>query len=90
MDRLLRLYVSVVFAIFCVAMSYAQNAADQLFMQGQNFASVMKINSQKSAILKFKAAKVKYMTADKKKMCDNQIAICNQTIKKLRKQLLAM
>ena len=53
MDRLLRLYVSVVFAIFCVAMSYAQNAADQLFMQGQNFASVMKINSQKSAILKF-------------------------------------
>ena len=85
MDRLLRLYFSVVFAIFCVAMSYAQNAADQLFMQGQNFASVMKINSQKSAILKFKAAKVKYMTADKKKMCDNQIAICNQTIKKLRK-----
>ena len=85
MDRLLRLYVSVVFAIFCVAMSNAQNAADKLFMQGQKFASVMKINSQKSAILKFKAAKVKYMTADKKKMCDNQIAICNQTIKKLSK-----
>lgn len=66
------------------ANSYAQSG-DKLFMDGQQLQQTMTVASQKAAIKKFQAAKVVYTTADKKKMCDNQISICNKNIASLRK-----
>ena len=69
-----------------VAMAgFAQSNGDKLFMEGQNFQQKQTIASQYQAIKKFEAAKVVYTTADKKKMCDNQIAICNNNISSLKR-----
>ena len=65
------------------ANSYAQSG-DKLFMEGQQLQQTMTISSQRAAIKKFQAAKVIYTTADKKKMCDNQISICNKNIRYIR------
>ncbi len=62
----------------------AQSAGDKLFIEGQQLQKVMTVDSQNKAISKFKAAKVVYTTADKKTMCDNQIAICNNNLKTIR------
>lgn len=64
--------------------SYAQSG-DKLFMEGQQMQQNMTIASQNAAIKKFQAAKVVYTTADKKKMCDNQITICNRNIASLKR-----
>ena len=63
----------------------AQSNGDKLFMEGQALQQKQTIVSQNQAIKKFEAAKVVYTTADKKKMCDNQIAICNNNISSLKK-----
>lgn len=56
--------------------AFAQSAGDKLFMEGQKLQQIGTVTSQKQAINKFKAAKAVYTSADKKKMCDNQIEIC--------------
>lgn len=62
----------------------AQSNGDKLFMEGQQLQQVQTIASQNAAIKKFRAAKVVYTTAGKKKICDNQIAICNNNIRAIR------
>lgn len=63
----------------------AQSNGDKLFMEGQALQQKQTIASQNQAIKKFEAAKVVYTSADKKKMCDNQIAICNNNISSLKR-----
>lgn len=83
MNTILRLIVMLLLAGLS-ANSYAQSG-DKLFMDGQQLQQTMTIPSQRAAIKKFQAAKVVYATTDKKKMCDNQISICNKNITSLRK-----
>lgn len=61
----------------------AQAAADQLYLEGRKLAQVMTVKSQKAAIGKFKGAKVIYTKASKKKLCDKEISICKETIRKI-------
>lgn len=62
-----------------------QTKADQLYSEGQTLAEIRTLASQNKAINKFKAAKVIYTTPAKKKLCDNQIAICYKNITALKK-----
>lgn len=64
---------------------YAQSNGDKKFMEGQALQKKQTIASQNLAIKKFEAAKVAYTSEDKKKMCDNQIAICNNIISSLKR-----
>lgn len=63
----------------------AQNtsAADKLFSRGVTYMKTMTIASQKKAIAAFGKAKVAYDSKNKKELCDEQIAACNNIIKKL-------
>lgn len=63
----------------------AQSSGDKLFMEGQKLQQTQTVAAQNQAIKKFQSAKVVYTTTDKKKMCDNQIAICNNNITSLKK-----
>lgn len=62
----------------------AQSNGDKLFMEGQQLQQLQTVSSQNAAIKKFRAAKVVYTTAEKKKICDNQIAICYNNIRAIR------
>ena len=79
MTELLRNIVTIAALMVTIAVS-AQSNGDKLFMEGQTLQQKQTISSQNQAIKKFEAAKVVYATPDKKKMCDNQIAICNNNI----------
>lgn len=70
--------------LFCSICAFAQVSGDKLFLEGQKFQQKLTLESQNLAIKKFKAAKVVYKAADKKTMCDNQIAICNKNILALK------
>ena len=74
----------VIFTLSLSLMVSAQSAGDKLFLAGQQLQKVMTVASQNEAIKKFQAAKVVYTSADKKTMCDNQIAICNNNLKSLK------
>ncbi|MBO5232784.1 MAG: BACON domain-containing protein [Prevotella sp.] len=58
--------------------------ADQLYLEGKKLAQVMTVKSQNAAIGKFEGAKVIYMRANKKKLCDKEISICRENIKKIK------
>lgn len=76
----------VTIIMLMVAMlGFAQSNGDKLFMEGQALQQKQTIASQNLAIKKFEAAKVVYVSLDKKKMCDNQIVICNNNISSLKK-----
>jgi hypothetical protein len=83
-NKYFRLLVVLLMACMTIGVK-AQSSGDKLFLEGQNLQRVMTIPSQKAAINKFNAAKAVYTAADKKKMCDNQIAVCNNNIKSLSK-----
>lgn len=83
MNRLLKLF-SFILLFSVSSVGYAQSG-DKLFMEGQKLQQNMTVSSQNAAIKKFQAAKIVYTTADKKKMCDNQITICNKNIISLRR-----
>lgn len=70
--------------LFVTSALFAQATADKLFLEGQELQKVMTVKSQNAAINKFKAAKANYKVEEKKKMCDNQIGICNQNINSIR------
>ena len=75
--------------LFSLTLSLAVNAqpdAERLFREGQELQKVMTEDSQNKAIKKFRSAKVIYVSAEKKASCDNQIAICNSNVKKIRGQ----
>ena len=69
--------------MLCISAAAMAQSGDKLFMEGQQLQQTMTAAAQRAAINKFKAAKVAYTTADKKKMCDNQIAICYKNINSL-------
>ena len=77
-------FLVFLFALTLSLMVNAQAAGDKLFIEGQQLQKVMTVASQNQAIKKFQAAKVVYTSADKKTMCDNQIAICNNNLKSLK------
>jgi len=77
-------YVTIIMLMIAMV-GHAQSNGDKLFMEGQALQQKQTIASQNQAIKKFQAAKVVYTSADKKKMCDNQIAICNNNISSLKK-----
>lgn len=83
-----RLLLRSVFAILMLVLAtsvFGQSNGDKLFMEGQKLQQKQTITSQNQAIKKFEAAKVVYTSADKKKMCDNQISICNNNIASLKR-----
>ena len=80
----LRYFLSAVLLMVAVSL-FAQSNGDKLFMEGQALQQKQTIASQRQAVKKFEAAKVVYATAGKKKMCDNQIAICYNNINALRR-----
>lgn len=84
--QLLR-HTFVIIMLMVAMVGYGQSNGDKLFMEGQALQQKQTIASQNQAIKKFEAAKVVYTTADKKKMCDNQIAICNNNISSLKRVL---
>lgn len=73
-------------ALFMTVMMMAQSNGDKLFLEGQKLQKSLTVASQNLAIKKFRAAKVVYTTAAKKEMCDNQITICQNNIRSLRKK----
>lgn len=82
--QLLR-HTYVIIMLMIAMVGYAQSNGDKLFMEGQALQQKQTIASQNQAIKKFEAAKVVYTSADKKRMCDNQIAICNNNIFSLKR-----
>lgn len=83
-NSILRFILSMLMMVFTIGAS-AQTNGDKLFMQGQNLQKTQTVAAQNQAIKKFRAAKIVYTTADKKKMCDNQISICNNNIASLKR-----
>lgn len=59
----------------------AQSSGDRLYSQGLELQKKQTVQSQKSAIAKFKSAKKLYDSAAKKKQCDDAIAVSNNIIK---------
>lgn len=84
MKKYIRFYICAI--MLAIASSgYAQSSGDKLFMEGQKLQQTQTVAAQNQAIKKFQAAKVVYTAADKKKMCDNQISICQSNISSLKK-----
>lgn len=83
--KLIRILLLVLIAI-CPVWGFAQTNADKLFNEGQQLQKVETVKSQNAAIKKYQQAKVLYSTEAKKEQCDNQVAICRNTIKRLRKE----
>ena len=77
--------IVTILILMCAMTVSAQSNGDKLFMEGQALQQKQTIASQNQAIKKFEAAKVVYTSADKKKMCDNQIAICKNNISSLKR-----
>ena len=67
------------FVLFTVCpLLHAQTSkGDQLFAEGQAF---QKKKQYQKAIAKYKAAKVAYISSEKKKMCDDQIKLCKPSV----------
>lgn len=82
MDRICKM-LFLILSLF-ISISVSAQSGDKLFMEGQKLQQTLSLSSQNAAIKKFQAAKVVYTTVDKKKMCDNQISICNKNISLLR------
>lgn len=87
--RFILKWLMVVVFVFSAMGSYAQSIGDKLFAQGQKLQMVQTVKSQNLAISKFVAAQKAYDSSAKKKMCDNQIAICKSNIKTLSQKTTA-
>jgi hypothetical protein len=80
--------LTLIFSLLAIVQPlFAQNSstADLLYKQGVSFMKTMTIVSQNKAISAFEKAKIAYDSAEKKKICDDQIATC----KKIKQQLVA-
>lgn len=75
-----KIWLTTILLLCATFNALAQSNGDKLFMEGQKLQQTQTVAAQKKAIKKFESAKVVYTTTDKKKMCDNQIAICNKNI----------
>lgn len=85
MMNLLKILICFILS-FSLTDAFAQSNGDKLFLEGQQLQKTLTLKAQTQAIKKFQAAKVVYTTAGKKKMCDNQIAICNDNIKSIKRK----
>lgn len=83
-NLVVKICLTTILMLCATITSFAQSNGDKLFMEGQQLQQIQTIVSQNQAIKKFQSAKVVYTTADKKKMCDNQIVICNNNITSLK------
>ena len=84
--------IRIVFAILMFAFGingFAQTNGDKLFLEGQKLQQTQTLVAQNQAIKKFQAAKIIYTAAEKKTMCDNQIAICYNNIKAINQRAKA-
>ncbi len=79
-----RYFVAITLMFFTLSV-LAQSNGDQLFLQGQQYQQEKTISSQEKAIKAFKAAKIIYTNQASKQMCDNQISLCQKTIKEIKK-----
>ena len=85
MKRLKILTTFLVCLLLCATNMMGQTSrGDKLFLEGQKLQKTMTLSSQNAAIKKFNQAKVAYTSTDKKSMCDNQISICNENIKRMK------
>lgn len=73
------IFVMLGFAVSAVA----QTSGDRLYSQGLELQKKQTVQSQRSAIAKFKSAKKLYDSAAKKKQCDDAIAVSNNIIKSI-------
>ena len=80
-----KICLTILFLLCSLVNTFAQTNGDKLFMEGQKLQQTQTVAAQKRAIRKFQSAKVVYTSADKKKMCDNQISICNNNITSIKK-----
>lgn len=73
-------FISILCLLTIVQNIFAQKSstADQLYNQGISSMKTMTVASQDKAISAFEKAKVAYDSAEKKKLCDNQIAKCTR------------
>lgn len=81
-NRILLIISMFLISVFC----FAQKKADKLFLEGQELQKVMTIESQEKAIKKFKSAKAIYRSDERRGMCDNQIEVCNNNIKRIKEK----
>lgn len=86
MKKYLARILCVVFLLFIAIGADAQSAGDKLFKQGQELQMQQTVKAQNQAIAKFVAAKRAYDSADKKAMCDNQIKICENNKKTIKRK----
>lgn len=79
--------ILLIIFMFVTTSAIAQSSrGDMFFAEGVGLQKVQSVSSQKSAIHKFKQAKVAYRNASKKKECDACITACENTIKRLQKK----
>ena len=78
------LFFIFISGLFCMSVNaQTTKAADKLYAQGVTYMKTMTVASQKKAIVSFEKAKVAYDSKSKKNLCDQQIAACNNIIRKL-------
>ncbi len=80
----MKIFIKLIFIFVTLGISSpadAQSSGDRLYSQGLELQKKQTVQSQKSAIAKFKSAKKLYDSATKKKQCDDAIAVSNNIIK---------
>lgn len=75
--------LTLVFSMLPMSMQ-AQSSADRLYAQGVEYMKTLDVVSQHKAISYFTKARVAYDSSSKKRLCSQQINICNSIIKKLQ------
>ena len=75
--------LTLVFSMLPMSMQ-GQSSADRLYAQGVEYMKTLDVVSQHKAISYFTKARVAYDSSSKKRLCSQQINICNSIIKKLQ------
>lgn len=81
--KVLALLMVILFGAFN---ANAQSSCDKLYATAVKYQQRMTVASQNQAISYFKKAKVCYDSAAKKKLCESQIATCNNTIALIKRK----
>lgn len=80
----MRNILTIILLFLSTALMAQASRGDQLYAEGLTLQKVQNVSSQKSAIQKFKQAKVAYSNVEKKNLCDTQISVCNKNIKRIQ------
>lgn len=81
-----KLFTLIMVILFGTFNANAQSSCDKLYATAVKYQQTMTIASQNQAISYFKKAKVCYDSAAKKKLCNSQIATCNNTIALIKRK----